>query len=158
MYFIFSDYKLQCPFSLHCISEIKFSWLWCVIIFIYCWIWFASILLTHWKRLWCWEGLGAGGEGDDRGWDGLMASLTQWTWVWVNFGSWWWTGRPAVLIHGVAKSRIRLSDWTDYIYDHEGYCFCFCFFFPFLCCLVLVLGNTLLGKNSTLFCHLEEFG
>ena len=53
--------------------------------------------LTHWKRLWCWEGLRAGGEGDDRGWDGWMASLTQWTWVWVNSGSWWWTGRPGVL-------------------------------------------------------------
>ena len=38
-----------------------------------------------------------GGEGDDRGWDGWMASLTQWTWVWVNSGSWWWTGRPGVL-------------------------------------------------------------
>ena len=49
--------------------------------------------LTHWKRLWCWEGLGAGGEGDDRGWDGWMVSLTRWTWVWVNSGSWWWTGR-----------------------------------------------------------------
>ena len=46
---------------------------------------------------WCWEGLGAGGEGDDRGWDGWMASLTWWTWVWVNSGSWWWTGRPGVL-------------------------------------------------------------
>ena len=53
--------------------------------------------LTHWKRPWCWEGLGAGGEGDDRGWDGWMASPTQWTWVWVNSGSWWWTGRPGVL-------------------------------------------------------------
>ena len=53
--------------------------------------------LTHWKRPWCWEGLGAGGEGDDRGWDGWMASLTRWTWVWVNSGSWWWTGRPGVL-------------------------------------------------------------
>ena len=53
--------------------------------------------LTHWKRLWCWEGLEAGGEGDDRGWDGWMASPTQWTWVWVNSGSWWWTGRPGVL-------------------------------------------------------------
>ena len=52
---------------------------------------------THWKRLWCWEGLGAGGEGDDRGWDGWMASLTRWTWVWVSSGSWWWTGRPGVL-------------------------------------------------------------
>ena len=53
--------------------------------------------LIHWKRPWCWEGLGAGGEGDDRGWDGWMASPTQWTWVWVNSRSWWWTGRPGVL-------------------------------------------------------------
>ena len=42
--------------------------------------------LTHWKRPWCWEGLGAGGEGDDRGWDGWMASPTQWMWVWANSG------------------------------------------------------------------------
>ena len=42
-------------------------------------------------------GIGAGGEGDDRGWDGWMASPTRWTWVWVNSGSWWWTGRPGVL-------------------------------------------------------------
>ena len=54
-------------------------------------------VLTHWKRLWCWEGLGTGGEGGDRGWDGWMASLTQWTWIWVNSGSLWWTGRPGVL-------------------------------------------------------------
>ena len=40
--------------------------------------------LTHWKRPWCWEGLGSGGEGNDRGCDGWMASPTQWTWVWVN--------------------------------------------------------------------------
>ena len=53
--------------------------------------------LTHLKRPWCWEGLGAGGEGDNRGWDGWMASLIQWTWVWVDSGSWWWTGRPGVL-------------------------------------------------------------
>ena len=61
----------------------------------WCWSWNSSTLntsceeLTHWKRPWCWEGLGAGGEGDDRGWDGWMASLTWWTWVWVNSGSWW---------------------------------------------------------------------
>ena len=42
-------------------------------------------------------GIGAGGEGDDRGWDGWMASLARWTWVWVNSGSWRWTGRPSVL-------------------------------------------------------------
>ena len=53
--------------------------------------------LTHWKRLWCWEGLGAGGEGDDRGWDGWTASWTWWMWVWVNSGRWWWTGRPSAL-------------------------------------------------------------
>ena len=53
--------------------------------------------LTHWKGPWCWEGLGAGGEGDDRGWDGWMASLTRRAWVWVNSGSWWWTGRSGVL-------------------------------------------------------------
>ena len=46
---------------------------------------------------WCWEGLGAGEEGDDRGWDGWMASLTRWTWIWVNSRSWWWTGRPGML-------------------------------------------------------------
>ena len=49
------------------------------------------------KRPWCWERLNAGGEGDDRGWDGCMVSLTPWTWVWVNSGSWWWTGSPFVL-------------------------------------------------------------
>ena len=54
--------------------------------------------LTHWKRLWCWEGLGAGGKGDDRGWDSWMASPTWWTWVWVNSGRWWWTGRAGVLL------------------------------------------------------------
>ena len=50
--------------------------------------------LTHLNRPWCWERLRAGGEGDDRGWDGWMASPIRWTWVWVNSGSWWWIGRP----------------------------------------------------------------
>ena len=49
------------------------------------------------KRPWCWERLEAGGKGDDRGWDGWMASPTLWTWVWVSSRSWWWTGRPGVL-------------------------------------------------------------
>ena len=53
--------------------------------------------LTHWKRPWCWERLRAGGEGDNRGWDGWMASPTQRTWVWASSRSWWWTGRPGVL-------------------------------------------------------------
>ena len=53
--------------------------------------------LTHWKRPWCWGRLKAGGEGDNRGWDGWMASPTWWTWVWASFGSWWWTGKPGML-------------------------------------------------------------
>ena len=53
--------------------------------------------LTHWKKPWCWERLKARGEGDDRGWNDWMASLTQWTWVWVSSRSWWWTQRPGVL-------------------------------------------------------------
>ena len=72
--------------------------------------------LTHWKGLWCWEGLGAGGEGDDRGWDGWMASLTRWTWVSVNSGSWWWTGRPGVL-RFMGSQRVG-HDWvTDLIWS-----------------------------------------
>ena len=54
--------------------------------------------LTHSKRLWCWERLRAGGEGDDRGWDGWMAPSTQWTWIWVSSRSWWWTGKSDVLL------------------------------------------------------------
>ena len=54
-------------------------------------------VLTHLKRPWCWERLRAGGEGDDRGWDGWMASPAQWTWVWVNSRRWWWTGKPGML-------------------------------------------------------------
>ena len=72
--------------------------------------------LTHWKRLWCWEGLGAGGEGDDRGWDGWMASRTRWTWVWVNSGNWWWTGRPGMLqfmgLQRVGHNWATELNWT----------------------------------------------
>ena len=61
--------------------------------------------------------LGAGGEGDDRGWDGWMASLTRWTWVWVNSESWWWTGRPGVLrfmgSQGVGHDWVTELNWTD---------------------------------------------
>ena len=74
--------------------------------------------VTHWKRPWCWEGLGAGGEGDDRGWDGWMASLTQWTWVWVISGSWWRTGRPGVLrFMGSQKSdTTEWLNWTEHMH------------------------------------------
>ena len=94
----------------------------------WCWSWNSSTLatscevLTHLKRLWCWDGLGAGGEGDDRGWDGWMVSLTQWTWVWVNSGSWWWTGRPGVLrfmgLQRVGHNWETELNWTN----HSKHC------------------------------------
>ena len=76
------------------------------------------------RRLWCWEGLGAGGEGDDRGWDGWMASLTRWTWVWVNSGSWWWTGRPGVL-QFMGSQRVG-HDWVTELTEWPS-CWVFCF-------------------------------
>ena len=54
--------------------------------------------------------LKAGREGDDRGWDGWVASLTRWTWAWASSGSWWWTGRPGVL---QSIGSQRLSNWTE---------------------------------------------
>ena len=86
----------------------------------WCWSWNSSTLttsceeLTHWKRLWCWEGLGAGGEGDDREWDGWMASLTRWMLnlselleLMMDRESW------RAVIHGVTKSQTWWSDWTE---------------------------------------------
>ena len=79
---------------------------------------------VDWKRLWCWEGLGAGGEGDDRGWDGWMASWTQWTWVWVNSRSWWWTGRPGMLwfigLQRVRHDWVTELNWTE-LWSFERY-------------------------------------
>ena len=83
------------------------------------WCWSSNTLatwceeLTHWKRPWCWERLKAGGEGDNRGWDGWMASLTRRTWVWASSGSWWWTWKPVMLQSMGSQSRTRLSDWTE---------------------------------------------
>ena len=65
---------------------------------------------TYWKRPWCWERLRAGVEGDDRGWDGWMASLIQWTWVWASSGRWWWTGKPGML-QSMGSQRVR-HDWV----------------------------------------------
>ena len=96
----------------------------------WCWSWNAHTLatwceeLTHWKRTWCWERLKAGGEGDDGWWDGWRASLTQWTWVWINSRSWWWTGRPGVLqstgLQKVGHNWATELNWTIDI-DIESY-------------------------------------
>ena len=67
----------------------------------------APITLATWcEELTCWERLKAGGEGDDRGWDGWMPSLTQWTWVWANSQRWWRTGKPGML-RSMGSQRIR---------------------------------------------------
>ena len=82
-------------------------------------LWPPHVELTHWKSPWCWEGLGAGGEGDNRGWDCWMASPTQWAWVWVNSGSWWWSGRPGVLQFMGLQSWTWLSDWINWLIEVE---------------------------------------
>ena len=82
----------------------------------WCWNWNSNTLatwckeLTHWERPWCWERLKAREEGDDRGWDGWMASPTQWTWVWVNSRSWWWTGSLACCME---------SQWVGHDWETE---------------------------------------
>ena len=85
----------------------------------WCWSWSSNTLatwweeLTHWKRSWRWEKLKAGGKGDNRGWDGWMASPPRWAWVWVSSRSCWWTGRPGVLQSMGTQTWTRLSDWTE---------------------------------------------
>ena len=80
-----------------------------------CWRWNSKTLatwcegLTHWKRPWCWERLKAGGEGDNREWDGWMATRTWWAWVWVGSGSWWWIGETGVQQYN-SSQRVQY-DW-----------------------------------------------
>ena len=93
----------------------------------WCWSWnFCTVAtwceeLIHWKRPGCWERLKARRKGDDRGWDGWMASPTRWMWVWVNSGSWWWTGRPDVLRSWGRKESDTTEqlNWSDTILAME---------------------------------------
>ena len=83
----------------------------------WCWSWNPNTLVTwfeeptHWKRPRCWERLRAAEEEGDRGWDGWMALPTQWTWVWVDSRSLWWTGRPGML-RFTGSQRIG-HDWAN---------------------------------------------
>ena len=85
----------------------------------WCWSWNSITLatwcqeLTPWKRPWCWERLKVGGKGDYRGWDGRMASLTQWIWVWVNSESVMDKEVWHAAVHEVKKSQTRLSNWIE---------------------------------------------
>ena len=123
----------------------------------WCWSWNSSTLatscdeLTHWKRTWCWEGLGAGGEGDNRGWDGWMASLTQW--VGVSLSKLWELvmDREAwhAAIHGVTKSQTWLSNWTELI--HRSF-LSLGRFIPKYCILFIEMVNGIVSLIS-LFSH-----
>ena len=87
----------------------------------WCWSWSSSTLatwckeLTHWKRPWCWERLKAGGQGDNIGWKGWMASLIQLTWVWASCRSWWGTGKPSMLqsmgLQRVGQNWVTELNW-----------------------------------------------
>ena len=90
----------------------------------WCWSWNSNILaprceeLIHSKRPWSWERLKVGGEGDNRGWDGWMESPTQWTWVWVNSGSQWWTGGPGML-QSMESQRVGNDSATELNWRHN---------------------------------------
>jgi len=130
--------------------------------------------LTHWKRPRCWERLKAR-EGDDRGWDGWMASPTRWTWVWACSGCWWRTGKPGVP-QSMGSQRVR-HDWVTEqnwmsLYPENENCFmtlsdlvqtCCC------CCVASVMSDSVWpqrrqptrlprpwdspGKNIGVGCH-----
>ena len=96
----------------------------------WCWSWSSNTLatwckvLTHRKRPWCWERLKAGGKGDNRAWDSLLASSARWTWVWASCGSWWWTGKPGVL-QSTGLQKVRHNEWLNWTecscsYDLSG--------------------------------------
>jgi len=101
----------------------------------WCWSWNSNTLatwceeLTHLKRSSCWERLKAGREGDDKGWDSWMVSPTQWTWVWVNTGIWWWTGRPGMLksmgSQTVGHNWATELNWTQWCHPFSKNVSCF---------------------------------
>ena len=95
----------------------------------WCWSWKSNTLatwckeLTHWRSPWCWERLKAGGEGGDRGWDGWMASPTQWTGIWASCRRWWWTGKPGVLqstwLQRAGHDWASELNWTVSVYTEQ---------------------------------------
>ena len=130
----------------------------------WCWSWNSNTLatwceeLTHWKRPWCWERVKVGGEGDDRGWDGWMASPTQWTWVWVDSLSWWWTRRPGVLwfmgLQKVGHDWVTELNWrlcTSFIYKLNKYAHTHKYFPYFLLQFLLHSGSNYLLCISYIF-------
>ena len=107
---------------------------------------------THLKRLWCWERLKAGGEEDDRGWIGWVASPTQWTWVWVSFGSWWRTGRPGML-KSMGSQRVR-HDWvTELNWSFPPVCMFMCVCVCVCACMLKQTKLQFISLNIHLHTH-----
>ena len=103
----------------------------------WCWSWSSNLSTTwceeqtHWKRPWSWKRLKAGGEEDgDRGWDGWMASSTQWTRVWANSSREWRRGKPGVLQstgsqgvgHDTATEQQQLIQTGPFLVDAVSFC------------------------------------
>ena len=104
------------------------------------------------ERPWCWERLKAGGEGDDRGWDGWMALSTQWTWVWVSSGSWWWTGKLGML-QSMGSQRVG-HDWAAELNWYRKWnrkCF-MCTWEKYVCCCWVECSVCLLDITGLLCC------
>ena len=86
----------------------------------WCWSWNSNSLatwykeVTHWERLWYCKRLKARGEEDGRGWEGWVASLTQWTWVWAGSRSWWWTGKLACC-SSWGRQESNMTEWLNWI-------------------------------------------
>ena len=112
-------------------------------------LWPPHAKMTHWERPWCWEGMGAGRSGDDRGWDGWMASLTRWTWVWVNSGSWRWTGRPGMLwfmgSQRVGHDRATELNW---IYMELLWFYMYCLNIHIICQVLYIPYHIQFSQNS----------
>ena len=113
----------------------------------WCWGWNSNTLatsceeLTHLKRPWCWERLKVGEEGDDRWWDGWMASPTRWTWVWVSSRSWWWTGSLACCSPW-GHQELDMTEWLNWAHMDSFYWSVFKLIWSFLCYVNLTVNSS----------------
>ena len=99
------------------------------------------------------EVLGAGGEGDNRGWDDRMASPTRWTWVWVNSRRWWWTGRPGVLqfVQRLGHDWLTELNWYIYIYTYNYMCM-YLYMHLFMCLYIYAAATAAAAARSLQSC------
>ena len=121
---------------------------------IWCFTLIGLFILNRWKRLWCWGRLKEAGEEDGKGWDGWMASLTQWTWAWVSSGSWWWTGKPGVCSPWGHK-ELDMTEWLNWT-ELKNPCIpgitpAWSWCMSFLMCCWILLAKSLLSVFAPMF-------